>query len=80
MLLFLTLVFYFYDLLRDKLMFRNDYRNNFQEEEGVVMAAKKSMKEWGVTNELEMLREIIRSSPLLKAKVQSWTNFVIKKH
>lgn len=34
------------------------------------MAAKKSMKEWGVTNELEMLREIIRSSPLLKAKVQ----------
>ena len=34
------------------------------------MEVKKSMKEWGVTNELEMLREIIRSSPLLKAKVQ----------
>jgi hypothetical protein len=33
------------------------------------MAIKKSMKEWGVSNEIEMLREIIQSSPLLREKV-----------
>jgi len=33
------------------------------------MAVKKSMKEWGVTNELEMLREIIQSSPFLRERV-----------
>lgn len=30
---------------------------------------KKSMKEWGVSNELELLREIIHASPLLREKV-----------
>ena len=33
------------------------------------MAIKKSMKEWGVSNEMEMLREIIQQSPLLREKV-----------
>lgn len=33
------------------------------------MAIKKSMKEWGVSNEMEMLREIVQSSPLLREKV-----------
>lgn len=27
------------------------------------------MKEWGVSNEMEMLREIVQSSPLLREKV-----------
>ena len=30
---------------------------------------KKSMKEWGVSNELELLREIIHSSAFLREKV-----------
>ena len=29
----------------------------------------RSMKEWGVSNELELLREIIHSSPYLREKV-----------
>lgn len=33
------------------------------------MALKKSMKEWGVSNELELIREIIQSSPYLKLQV-----------
>ena len=35
------------------------------------MSTKKSMKEWGVSNELELLREIVLSSPYLQDAVRS---------
>lgn len=34
------------------------------------MSHKKTMKEWGVHNELELLREIIVSSPSLRKRVE----------